>query len=160
MTTVTIADAIWFIDNLARASASAADRFGGSRLAVVESEGRRGDMPPLHVHRRDDEAFYVLEGEMLAAPAAGRSLTSSARAQAACRVEGRPARLPRRVGDRALARRSPRLPASTTFVREVGEPTPEDGAAARGETSTIRPRLAEIAARFGIELLGPPGTLP
>jgi hypothetical protein len=27
------------------------------RLAVVEERGRRGDMPPLHVHHRDDETF-------------------------------------------------------------------------------------------------------
>jgi quercetin dioxygenase-like cupin family protein len=36
----------------------------GGRLAVVEAEGRRGDMPPLHVHRREEEAFYVLEGQL------------------------------------------------------------------------------------------------
>jgi len=28
----------------------------------MDERGRRGDMPPLHVHRHEDETFYVLEG--------------------------------------------------------------------------------------------------
>ena len=47
MSTVTATDAIWFIDNLARIRVAGSD--SGGRLAVVEAEGRRGDMPPLHV---------------------------------------------------------------------------------------------------------------
>jgi quercetin dioxygenase-like cupin family protein len=34
------------------------------RIAIIESLARRGDSPPLHVHEREDEAFYVLEGEL------------------------------------------------------------------------------------------------
>jgi mannose-6-phosphate isomerase-like protein (cupin superfamily) len=62
MSTVSATETIWFIDNLARIRIGG-DQSGG-QLAVVESEGRCGDMPPLHVHRREDEAFYVLEGRM------------------------------------------------------------------------------------------------
>jgi len=29
--------------------------------ALVEIRGPEGDMPPLHVHHREDETFYVLE---------------------------------------------------------------------------------------------------
>ena len=36
----------------------------GGVLSVWESLMPRGSSPPLHVHRREDEAFYVLEGEM------------------------------------------------------------------------------------------------
>ncbi len=36
----------------------------GGRFALVERFASRGEGPPLHVHREDDEAFYVLEGEL------------------------------------------------------------------------------------------------
>jgi quercetin dioxygenase-like cupin family protein len=36
----------------------------GGGLSLWESLMPRGSSPPLHVHRREDEAFYVLEGEM------------------------------------------------------------------------------------------------
>ena len=62
MSTVTTTDAIWFIDNLARVLVDGEASDG--RLALVEIEGRQDDMPPLHVHRREDEVFYVLEGEL------------------------------------------------------------------------------------------------
>ena len=53
---------LWFIDNLVHVHI---DRnAGGGTLALTDERGRRGDMPPLHVHHRDDEAFYVLEGEL------------------------------------------------------------------------------------------------
>jgi hypothetical protein len=45
------------------------------------------------------------------------------------------------------------------FVREVGEPAPEETLPPAGRQHDPE-RLAEIAPRFGIELLGPPGTLP
>ncbi len=36
----------------------------GGALSLWESLIPRGSSPPLHVHRREDEAFYVLGGEM------------------------------------------------------------------------------------------------
>ncbi|TDC95705.1 quercetin 2,3-dioxygenase [Actinomadura sp. 7K507] len=32
-------------------------------IGAVEVTGPKGAMPPLHVHHREDEAFYVIEGE-------------------------------------------------------------------------------------------------
>ncbi|MEU8797419.1 quercetin 2,3-dioxygenase [Spirillospora sp. NPDC048819] len=32
-------------------------------LGAVEVAGPKGAVPPLHVHHREDEAFYVLEGD-------------------------------------------------------------------------------------------------
>ena len=34
------------------------------RFAVIEARERRGDGPPRHVHSREDEFIYVLEGEV------------------------------------------------------------------------------------------------
>jgi quercetin dioxygenase-like cupin family protein len=42
--------------------AGAADSAGA--FSVIEIVQRRGGEPPLHVHRREDEAFYLLEGKM------------------------------------------------------------------------------------------------
>jgi mannose-6-phosphate isomerase-like protein (cupin superfamily) len=53
---------LWFIDHLVHVHVDG-DTSGGA-LALIDERGRRGDMPPLHVHRRDDETFFVLEGEV------------------------------------------------------------------------------------------------
>jgi quercetin dioxygenase-like cupin family protein len=37
----------------------------GGQLTMVETAVRAGGEPPLHVHAREDEAFYVLDGEVL-----------------------------------------------------------------------------------------------
>jgi quercetin dioxygenase-like cupin family protein len=34
------------------------------RFALSEVIAPGGDMPPLHIHRRDDETYYVLDGEL------------------------------------------------------------------------------------------------
>ena len=36
----------------------------GGALGLVEADFYRGFGPPLHVHTREDEAFYVLEGDI------------------------------------------------------------------------------------------------
>jgi quercetin dioxygenase-like cupin family protein len=33
------------------------------RLSAVEVAGPRGAVPPIHVHHREDEAFFILQGE-------------------------------------------------------------------------------------------------
>ena len=52
----------WFLDALLTWKAVGADSAG--QLEVVEQLGRRGFGPPLHHHKRESEAFYVLEGEL------------------------------------------------------------------------------------------------
>ena len=37
----------------------------GGQLTMVETLVRAGGEPPLHVHAREDEAFYVVDGEVL-----------------------------------------------------------------------------------------------
>src|ERR671925_1665295 len=52
------------------------DQTGGS-YAVAEDRSSPGFGPPPHVHEREDEAFYVIEGEYVfgSAPDRGRSST-------------------------------------------------------------------------------------
>src|SRR4029077_12714845 len=34
------------------------------QFALTEQVGRKGNVPPRHIHHREDETFYVVEGEM------------------------------------------------------------------------------------------------
>jgi mannose-6-phosphate isomerase-like protein (cupin superfamily) len=53
---------LWHLDNLMTFKARAADT--GGRLALWEQLLPLGSSPPLHVHHREDEAWYVLEGSL------------------------------------------------------------------------------------------------
>ena len=55
-------DAVWFLRNRMTIKATAETTNGG--FGLVETEIAPGFSPPLHVHHREDEAFYVLEGEL------------------------------------------------------------------------------------------------
>jgi mannose-6-phosphate isomerase-like protein (cupin superfamily) len=52
----------WFFGMLAEVKASAADT--GGRYTLVEITAPPGLQTPLHVHYRDDEGFYVLDGSV------------------------------------------------------------------------------------------------
>lgn len=55
-------NAYWWQGALMRIKARAEDTNG--TLGLVEGSFYRGFGPPLHVHSREDEAMYVLEGEI------------------------------------------------------------------------------------------------
>lgn len=56
-------EAFWGLDgSLWTMKASAAQTHG--QFSLLEEVAPRGDGTPLHVHGADDEAFYVLEGEL------------------------------------------------------------------------------------------------
>jgi mannose-6-phosphate isomerase-like protein (cupin superfamily) len=145
---------IWFIDNLARVLVDGAASDGA--LAIVELAGREGDMPPLHVHHREDETFVVLEGSLALFLPEGRRIDLGAGEAAVAprdtphvyRVESEQARW--------LAIGTPA--GFDAFVREAGEPAGSTTLPPEREHDPAR--LSEIAAAYGIEVLGPPGTLP
>jgi quercetin dioxygenase-like cupin family protein len=55
-------DAFWWQGSLYQIQARAENT--GGALGLVEASFYRGFGPPLHVHRREDEGFYVLDGEI------------------------------------------------------------------------------------------------
>jgi quercetin dioxygenase-like cupin family protein len=55
-------DAFWWQGSLMRIKARAEDTAGA--IGVVEGTFYEGFGPPLHIHSREDEALYVLEGEI------------------------------------------------------------------------------------------------
>jgi quercetin dioxygenase-like cupin family protein len=149
------AEPIWFINNLARVLVDGDASRGG--LAIVEISGRKGDMPPLHVHHREDEAFVVLDGE-LSLFLAGGTRIGVGPGEVAFAPRGIP-HVYRVESDEArwLAVATPA--GFDAFVREAGEPAESPELPPPGREHDPA-RLAEISARHGIELLGPPGTLP
>jgi quercetin dioxygenase-like cupin family protein len=131
-----------FLDSLARIHVSSARTDG---YALIEVFGPLGHQPPLHVHRDEDEGFYVLEGELaLWVGDETRTLRSGEFLLA-------PRQVPHtvRVGDagaRYLVIAGARFEAFVRAVGALASPGPEP--------------LARLAAEHGIELLGPPGMLP
>jgi mannose-6-phosphate isomerase-like protein (cupin superfamily) len=148
------AEPLWFINHLVHVHVDA-DASDG-RLALIDEVGRRGDMPPLHVHRRDDETFYVIDGEV-SLFVADRQLTLSA---------GQAAFAPRDVPHcyRVESAQAHWLVVTSpagfeSFVRRVSEPAAAEELPDAGR-SVDEGVLARAAADVGIEILGPPGTLP
>jgi quercetin dioxygenase-like cupin family protein len=148
------AQALWFIDNLVRVHVDG--EASGGQLAIVEEWGRRGNMPPLHVHQRDDETFLVLDGE-LSLFVAGEQLVLNA---------GQAAVAPREVPHayRVESEQARWLVISTpagfeSFVRAAAKPARAEELPPAGRPHDPA-ALAQAAAEVGIEILGPPGALP
>lgn len=55
-------DAFWWQGAMMRIKARAEDT--GGALGLVDGSFYKGFGPPLHVHSREDESMYVLEGEI------------------------------------------------------------------------------------------------
>jgi|SRR5215471_2062254 len=53
---------VWFLRN--RVTVKATAQTTGGAYGLIESWIAPGFSPPLHVHHAEDEAFYVLEGEL------------------------------------------------------------------------------------------------
>jgi quercetin dioxygenase-like cupin family protein len=139
------ADTIDFLGNPARILVDG--ETSGGAYCLVESSGPRGDMPPLHKHHSDDEAFYVLDGR-LTLFAGDRAIDLPA---GACAFAPRGVAHTYRVESESARWLVMGSPAGfERFVRDVAEAGSGVGPA----------ELTEIAGRHGIELLGPPGVLP
>ena len=143
--------AIWFLGALAQVRVSG-EQTGGA-FALADHLARRGNASPVHVHDRDDETFFVLDGEL-------RVFVGEEEHTAG---PGTVAVLPRRlrhayVVTSATARfLTLHTPAGfEQFAAEVGEP-------ARALTLPSPPAgppdfatLAQAAARQQITILAPP----
>lgn len=63
-------EAVWFLDNLITVKTRAAD---GVRFGVLENRLPAGSSTPFHRHDGEDEALYVLEGELTLFLGGGRT---------------------------------------------------------------------------------------
>ena len=150
----TSAQPLWFIDNLAYVHIDG-EQSGGA-YSLSETCAARGNMPPLHVHRRNDETFYILEGdvrlfvgdrEIVLAP--GQAALAPRDVPHTYRVESDRARW--------LVINSPA--GYERFLRAASEPAPRAELPPAGRHNDPA-ALAAAAAEQGIEILGPPGMLP
>jgi quercetin dioxygenase-like cupin family protein len=143
---------IWFLGVLATIKASTETT--GGRVAVIEHFAPQGAGSPLHVHHREDEWFYVTDGE-LTFWVGGQVIN----APAGTFVYG-PRDIPHTfdvTSDEARFLLVTEPAGFEKFMRAASEPAP---------TLTIPPPpteppdldgLTALAAEYGIEILGPPG---
>ncbi|MDP9354235.1 MAG: quercetin 2,3-dioxygenase [Chloroflexota bacterium] len=127
----------------------------GQRFSLTEVVGRRGHSaaPPPHVHTREEECFFVVEG----------AITCHVGGEAIHVPAGAFVVLPRGVPHRyELASEEARLlnlcvPAGfENFYRALSEPAPEPVLPPAPEGPPDVARLLAAAAEHGVEILGPP----
>jgi mannose-6-phosphate isomerase-like protein (cupin superfamily) len=145
-------EALWFLDSLVTIKLDGSAT--GGRHMLIEQLAPRGSGSPLHLHQREDEWFYVLEGE-IAFWIDGRRINAPAGAF----VFG-----PRGVPHTFLV-------TSTTarflvgaepagfddFVRELARPAKSRTLPPADLAKPSPEALQAAAARHGISILGPPG---
>jgi quercetin dioxygenase-like cupin family protein len=117
----------------------------GERLALIHSVERRGNEPPRHRHRNEDEFVYVLEGD-LTFYLEGTVCRASA---GDCVFLPRGSEHCYRVGSENACLLTAYIPAGiehyVTETRDLNEAANVD-----------IERLVTIAARYGVEITGPP----
>ncbi len=142
-------EARWWFGTLAEIKATAADT--GGQFTVVEVTCGAGYEAPWHVHHREDEAFWILDGSVMLE--VGESM-----------IEGRagdyafgPRDVPHRftVGDAGCRMLFILTPAGFEgLVRDMSQPAASRTLPAAAEQPPDMEQLRAIAARHGCELLG------
>lgn len=141
----------WFLGGLLTWKASAQETAG--QYDLVEQLGAEGFMAPPHTHEHESEGFYVLEGEV--------SITIGDRTETV--TAGSFAFVPPKV-PHAFRVVSPRAKILTivapaglrAFFEDMGEPAASRGVPPPPEGPPDMRRLEELAAKYGITILGPP----
>jgi quercetin dioxygenase-like cupin family protein len=143
----------WYAGWLVTFLATGEETDGRFSLTAVTGRREQSLAPPLHVHTREEECFYVIEGAIICF-VAGETITVPAGAFVI---------LPRGVPHRyELATEEARLlnlciPAGFEgFYRALSEPAAMLTVPPRPEGPPDVARLQSTAAAFGVEILGPP----
>jgi quercetin dioxygenase-like cupin family protein len=148
------AQPLWFLEDLAYVRVDGEQT--GEAISLVELAGRRGDMPPLHVDHRNDETVYVVAGRMTLfvggreiALGQGQAAVAPRGVPHAYRIESEQARW--------LVINNPA--GFERFLRAASQPAPADELPPPGRPADPD-AVVQLATEYGIEVLGPPGTLP
>jgi quercetin dioxygenase-like cupin family protein len=145
-------EALWFFGGLTTIKASGEQTSG--RVAVTENLAPRGAGSPLHVHHREDEWFYVIEGE-LTLWLGGETVA----APAGSFVYG-PQDIPHTFvvsSDRARFLLVTNPAGFEGFTRALSEPAMRLEIPPPPAAAPDLERVAAVAASFGIDIIGPPG---
>ncbi len=145
-------EARWFLGILATIKASTKTTSG--RVAVIEHLAPQGSGSPLHIHHREDEWFYVIDGE-LTLWVGGKVIV----APAGSFVFG-PRGIPHTFTVTSAEARFLLVtePAGFEgFLRALSEPA----TALTLPPASVQPpdpeRMMAVAAEYGLEIIGPPG---
>ena len=126
----------------------------GGTYCLCEARVLPGGGPPPHIHHREDESFFVLEGE-IAFQLAGEKVV----AKAGSFIQG-PRGIPHafknesNVPARMLIHVSP--PGFEKFLADFGTPVPSFDSPPTPVTPAHIEKLLAVAPSYGIELLPPP----
>ena len=145
--------AIWHLDTLKIFTALAEDTAG--RLTAWEELLPQRSSPPLHVHRDDDEAWYVLDGSLTfqVAEATWTAETGSF----VWAPRGRPHTF--RVDSPSARLLALTVPGGfDRFVRATGRPAEDATLPPPPEGPPDLAALVAAAGEHGIDILGPPLT--
>jgi quercetin dioxygenase-like cupin family protein len=145
-------DARWFVGTLVTIKASSQTTAGC--VAVTENLAPRGSGSPLHVHHREDEWFYVVEGE-LTFWVGGQIITAAAGSF----VYG-PRDVPHTFtvsSDTARFLLVTEPAGFEEFVRALSEPATELVIPPPAAEPPDIEAMTRLAAEYGLEILGPPG---
>jgi quercetin dioxygenase-like cupin family protein len=145
-------EALWFFGGLTTIKASGEQT--GGRVAVTENLAPRGSGSPLHLHKREDEWFYVIEGELtlwvggetIVAPA-GSFVYGPQGVPHTFVVSSESARFLLGVNPAGFER----------FARAASEPAARLEIPPAPTEAPDLERVAALAATFGIDIIGPPG---
>jgi quercetin dioxygenase-like cupin family protein len=144
-------EALWFNGGLGVLKATAEQTQG--QFAAIELLAPKGFASPLHVHRKEDEFFLVLSGEVrvrhgeeIIEAVAGSLVYGPRDIPHAFRVDSDEARILLFFG-----------PAGAEgFFRGAGKPARSGGLPPSDEEFLDKQALTEIASRHGQEFIGPP----
>ncbi|CAN7355497.1 cupin domain-containing protein [Phenylobacterium sp. LjRoot219] len=151
MTQDQASDDLWFLNSRVRVRSRSAA--GEHPASLIEHRMVRGDSPPLHLHRREDEVFHILEGEVLFQ--VGDQLITARTGDTVVGPKGVPHTF-RIESDEARLLTFDTAGDFEGMMREVARPAGE------GLPPMAEPSPAEIealvaaSARHNIEILGPP----
>lgn len=145
-------EALWAFGGLALLKSTASTT--GGRVMVSEQRAPRGCGSPLHVHHREDEWFYVIDGELtfwvggqiIAAPAGSF-------------VYG-PRDIPHTfdvVSEQARFLLVTEPAGFEDFMRAAGQPAPALVIPPPPGEPPDLAQMTSLAAQYGVEILGPPG---
>lgn len=145
---------LWFLNIFV--SIHVSEHEGADAISVLEHQARHGDSPPLHLHRNEDEIFYVLAGDFRFQVGDEERRLSAGETFFAPKGVPHTYRVESSEGGRWLTITS--KGDFERFVRAMSRPAERSelpdprGAPTPGEVKA----LAAMARSHGIELVGPP----
>lgn len=141
--------AVWYMST--RMTVKATGESTGGTLSLIEALVAPETAPPLHVHHRDDEMFYILDGSFLFR--CGDELFQAGPGSFVFLPRGIPHSL-KNVGQTVAKVLTLSTPAGLhQYFVDAGTPALEDGLRPQPVDAKL---LDALAGQYGMEILGPP----